>query len=113
MDLYPSGCICLLSVTPFAAKGHPLLRPDSTGPDSLALQYIKGYESWQRRCPPPGARPFLHPFCGRLDKKDGVWRDATRRFFFGFIKKVRQQINDLLRSGHKKAFEEAKVITQG
>jgi hypothetical protein len=30
-----------------------------------------------------------------------------------FIKKVRQQINDLLRSGHKKAFEEAKVITQG
>jgi hypothetical protein len=28
-----------------------------------------------------GERPFLHTFCGRLDKKYGVWRDATRRLF--------------------------------
>jgi hypothetical protein len=45
------------------------------------------------------------------------WRLAGRDPPVGsslvFIKKVRQQINDLLRSGHKKAFEEAKVITQG
>ncbi len=56
-------------------------RPASTGPDSLAPPHFKSYERWQRRCPPPGVRSFLHPFCGRLDKKDGVWRDATRRFF--------------------------------
>ena len=29
--------------------------------------------------PSAGDRPFLLPFCGRLDKKEGVWRDATRR----------------------------------
>ena len=66
----------------FCCKTPPSGRPSSTGPDSLALPYLRGYESWQRRYPPPGERPFLHPFCGRLDKKDGVWRDATRRLCF-------------------------------
>jgi hypothetical protein len=33
-------------------------------------------------------KAFLHPFCGRLDKKDGVWREATRRFFLS-LKKLR------------------------
>jgi predicted DNA-binding protein (MmcQ/YjbR family) len=30
--------------------------------------------------PSAGERNFLLPFCFRLDKKEGVWRDATRRF---------------------------------
>jgi len=30
--------------------------------------------------PSAGERPFLLPFCGRLDKKEGAWRGATRRF---------------------------------
>jgi hypothetical protein len=38
----------------------------------------------------------LHPFCGRLDKKNGVWRDATRRFFFDLFKKGQQIFNLLL-----------------
>ena len=43
----------------------------------------------------------MHPFCGRLDKKNGVWRDATRRFCFD-LKSKEKQINDLLLSGYSK-----------
>ena len=90
--LYDSGW-CRLSVFFAFCDYMPRPgRPASTGPDSLAPPYLKGYESWQRRCPPQGARPFLHPFCGRLDKKDGVWRDATRRLCFGLKKNKEQQI---------------------
>ena len=69
----------------FAAKEHELEGP-RPGPDSLFVPHLKGYEIRQKSCPPQGARPFLHPFCGRLDKKDGVWRDATRRFCFVYPK---------------------------
>jgi hypothetical protein len=31
--------------------------------------------------PSAGERHFLLPFCCRQDKKEGVWRDATRRLF--------------------------------
>src|SRR5210317_820773 len=80
----------------FAAKEHELEGP-RPGPDSLFLPHLKGYEIRQRSCPPQGARPFLHPFCGRLDKKDGVWRHASRRLSFD-LKSKEQQINDLLLS---------------
>ena len=30
--------------------------------------------------PSAGGRHFWLTFCCRLDKKEGVWRDATRRF---------------------------------
>ena len=78
----------------FAAKDHDLEGP-RPGPDSLFVPHLKGYEIRQRSCPPQGARPFLHPFCGRLDKKDGVWRHASRRLCFD-LKSKEQQINDLL-----------------
>ena len=84
----------------FAAKEHELEGP-RPGPDSLFVPHLKGYEIRQRSCPPQGARPFLHPFCGRLDKKDGVWRHASRRFCFD-LKSKEQQINDLLLSGYGK-----------
>ena|SRR5210317_691609 len=84
----------------FAAKEHELEGP-RPGPDSLFLPHLKGYEIGQRSCPPQGVRPFLHPFCGRLDKKDGVWRYANRRFRFWFSTKTEeQQKNDLLASLH-------------
>jgi hypothetical protein len=84
----------------FAAKDHNLEGPRS-GPDSLFVPHLKGYEIAQRRCSPQGARPFLHPFCGRLDKKNGVWRDATRRFCFD-LKSKEQQMIDLLLCDYRK-----------
>ena len=80
----------------FAAKEHDLEGPRPR-PDSLYVPHLKGYEIRQKSCPPQGARPFLHPFCGRLDKKDGVWRDATRRLYFD-LKSKKKKIIDLLLS---------------
>jgi len=59
VDLYGSGYCCFLSVTHFAAKCHPLEGPQAQGRILWLRHTFKGYESWQRRCPPPGARPFL------------------------------------------------------
>jgi hypothetical protein len=59
--------------------------------------------AWTKRMASGGTRP--------AGMASGGTRPAGSSLVF--IKKVRQQINDLLRSGHKKAFEEAKVITQG
>ena len=86
----------------FAVKDHDLEGPHP-GPDSLFVPHLKGYEIWQRSCPPQGARPFLlwYNYGDTMVLKlcphnYTVWRDATRRFCFWFSTKTKEQhINNL------------------
>jgi len=82
----------------FAAKDHNLEGPHP-GPDSLFVPHLKGYEIWQRSCPPQGEGTFAY-FCCRAK----VWRLAAREppvLPLAFQRNKPQQINDLLLFGYR------------